>query len=59
MRYLAPYVLKDLQSKMVVVGGPRQVGKTTMAKDLLTAFPQGRYLNWDFDDDRQDILNRR
>jgi uncharacterized protein len=59
MRYLSPYVLQDLQSKMVFVGGPRQVGKTTMAKDLLTAFPQGRYFNWDFDDDRQDILKKR
>jgi predicted AAA+ superfamily ATPase len=59
MRYLSPYVLQDLQSKMVFVGGPRQVGKTTMAKDLLTGFPKGRYFNWDFDDDRQDILKKR
>jgi len=44
---------------MVFVGGPRQVGKTTMAKDLLTQFPNGRYFNWDFDDDRQDILRKR
>ena len=59
MRYLSPYVLQDLQSKMVFVGGPRQVGKTTMANDLLTGFPKGRYFNWDFDDDRQDILKKR
>ena len=59
MRYLLPYVLQDLKSKMVFVGGPRQVGKTTMAKDLLTQFPNGRYFNWDFDDDRQDILRKR
>jgi predicted AAA+ superfamily ATPase len=59
MRYLLPYVQQDLQSKMVFVGGPRQVGKTTMAKDLLTRFPSGRYFNWDFDDDRQDILKKR
>ena len=59
MRYLSPYVLQDLQSKMVFVGGPRQVGKTTMAKDLLIGFPKGRYFNWDFDDDRQDILKKR
>ena len=59
MRYLSPYVLQDLQSKMVFVGGPRQVGKTTMAKDILTRFPSGRYFNWDFDDDRQDILKKR
>jgi len=59
MRYLFPNVLQDLKSKMVFVGGPRQVGKTTMAKDLLTQFPNGRYFNWDFDDDRQDILRKR
>ncbi len=59
MRYIAPYVLKDLQSKMVFVGGPRQVGKTTMAKEVLNGFPSGRYFNWDFDDDRQDILKKR
>jgi predicted AAA+ superfamily ATPase len=59
MRYLLPYVLQDLKSKMVFVGGPRQVGKTTMAKDLLAQIPTGRYFNWDFDDDRQDILKKR
>ena len=59
MRYLLPYVLQDLKSEMVFVGGPRQVGKTTMAKDLLAQIPTGRYFNWDFDDDRQDILKKR
>jgi predicted AAA+ superfamily ATPase len=59
MRYIAPYILKDLQSKMVFVGGPRQVGKTTMAKEVLNGYPSGRYFNWDFDDDRQDILKKR
>jgi hypothetical protein len=60
MRYIAPFVLEDLKKKMVFVGGPRQVGKTTLAKAVLsTAFPTGRYLNWDFDEDRQDILHKR
>ena len=27
------YVLKDLTDKMVFIGGPRQVGKTTLARD--------------------------
>jgi len=45
---------------MVFVGGPRQVGKTTMAKVILDRhFPQGRYLNWDLDEDRQDILKKK
>jgi len=45
---------------MVFVGGPRQVGKTTLAKAVLEDhFPSGRYFNWDFDEDRQDILRKR
>ncbi len=60
MRYITPFVLEDLKKKMVFVGGPRQVGKTTLAKAVLSAaFPAGRYLNWDFDEDRQDILQKR
>jgi predicted AAA+ superfamily ATPase len=59
MRYLSPCLLQDLGSKMVFVGGPRQVGKTTMAMEILKRFPTGRYFNWDFDEDRQDILKMR
>ena len=60
MRYITPFVLEDLKKKMVFIGGPRQVGKTMLAKDILsTIFPAGRYLNWDFDEDRQDILHKR
>ncbi|MDP2643854.1 MAG: ATP-binding protein [Desulfobacterales bacterium] len=60
MRYITPYVLADLKQKMVFVGGPRQVGKTTLAKAVLSEnFPAGRYLNWDYDEDRQDILRKR
>ena len=44
-RYLAPQVLRDLRRKMVFVSGPRQVGKTTLARSL----PGARvgYLNWE------------
>jgi len=60
MRYLANFIKNDLKKKMVFVGGPRQVGKTTMAQSLQAAdFASGRYLNWDFDDDRHDIINKR
>lgn len=45
---------------MVFVGGPRQVGKTTLAKALLSSnYPEGRYFNWDYDEDRQDIQQKR
>jgi predicted AAA+ superfamily ATPase len=60
MRYLFPFVLRDLEKKMAFVGGPRQVGKTTLAKSILDArYPGGCYLNWDFDPDRLAILERR
>jgi predicted AAA+ superfamily ATPase len=59
MRYIAPYIIKDLAKKMVFIGGPRQVGKTTLAKHLLkTNYPDGEYFNWDYDEDRQRILNK-
>ena len=36
------------------------MGKTTLAKAILSSnYPAGRYLNWDFDEDRQDILQKR
>ena len=60
MRYITSHILDDLKRKMVFVGGPRQVGKTTLAKAILANnYPAGRYLNWDFDEDRQDILQKR
>lgn len=60
MRYIDPYIYEDLQKKMVFIGGPRQVGKTTLAKAVLERhFPEGRYLNWDLDEDRQDILRKK
>ncbi|MDR1057281.1 MAG: AAA family ATPase [Coxiellaceae bacterium] len=53
-RYLSSQIKKDLNRKMVFVGGPRQIGKTTLAKSLLTS-NQG-YLNWDIPEDRERIL---
>ncbi len=60
MRYIVPFVLKDLASKMVFIGGPRQVGKTTVATSILgSAYSEGRYFNWDYDEDRLDIIAKR
>ncbi len=60
MRYIVSNILKDLSKKMVFIGGPRQVGKTTLAKAVLSSnFSSGRYLNWDYDEDRQDILRKQ
>jgi len=55
-RYLLPQVRRDLQRKMVFVAGPRQVGKTTLAKSLRGA--AAGYLNWDVADHRERILRR-
>ncbi len=55
MRYITAAIKQDLQKKMVFIGGPRQVGKTTLAKKLLST-TNGRYFNWDYDQDRHNIL---
>lgn len=55
-RYLTAQVEKDLSKKMVFLSGPRQVGKTTLAKQL-EGGKQG-YLNWDVVEDRERILRR-
>jgi predicted AAA+ superfamily ATPase len=54
-RYLEPPVRADLREKMVFVAGPRQVGKTTMARHVLAAEGDGVYLNWDNREDRRAI----
>lgn len=53
-RYLHTQVREDLQRKMVFLAGPRQVGKTTLAR----ALPGGAraYLNWDIPAQRSRIL---
>jgi len=56
IRYLQKPVERDLAKKMVLVGGPRQVGKTTLARQILSG-DQG-YLNWDVAEDRKRILKR-
>lgn len=58
-RYLEPAVREDLARKMVFVAGPRQVGKTTLARRLLAEAPTGLYLNWDNRDDRRELRAAR
>ena len=57
MRYLFQHIQKDLQKKMVFIGGPRQSGKTTLAKMLLKE-SQGHYFNWDYDEDQSALLKQ-
>lgn len=57
-RYLTEYVVEDLAEKMVFVGGPRQVGKTTMATGIVSGFfNTAAYFNWDNQEDRKNIMN--
>ncbi|MEK9144171.1 MAG: AAA family ATPase, partial [Elusimicrobiota bacterium] len=56
-RYLEAPAASDLDKKMVFIGGPRQVGKTTLARELGRRAFSGnfRYLNWDSSADRRHI----
>jgi predicted AAA+ superfamily ATPase len=59
-RYLLNYTVEDLEEKMVFISGPRQVGKTTLARDIIgQKFSTITYLNWDFGEDRKKILDLR
>lgn len=59
-RYLESYIKEDLKEKMVFVGGPRQVGKTTMAQLIGEKNYSGfDYLNWDSREDQKKILGNR
>jgi predicted AAA+ superfamily ATPase len=56
-RYLTPYIVDDLKDKMVFIGGPRQVGKTTLCRNLVAAsFKNHAYFNWDNRADRKAIM---
>ena len=51
-------IAKDLNKKFVILGGPRQVGKTTLAKSLSSHWPDLQYLNWDAEEDRRIVLKQ-
>jgi len=54
-RYLEESIKQDLKEKIVILSGPRQVGKTTLSKQLIPAFV---YLNFDSSSDRN-ILRKQ
>lgn len=57
-RYLSPHIDNALAKKMVFVGGPRQVGKTTLSLSYLSpsSIKNPQYLNWDNASDKSAIL---
>lgn len=51
-------IISDLNEKMVFIGGARQVGKTTLSKELIAAeFKDAAYFNWDYQPDRKKITS--
>lgn len=46
-------ILQDLDKKMVFIVGPRQVGKTWLAKEIGKKFENTAYLNYDRAEDRE------
>ncbi|HBF12030.1 MAG TPA: AAA family ATPase [Deltaproteobacteria bacterium] len=55
-RYLTRAVQEDLEEKMVFLGGPRQVGKTTLARELIGITYPWAYYTWDKIADRRTAL---
>lgn len=57
-RYLSSAIQADIKRKMVFIGGPRQVGKTTLSLQFLSPSREDNlaYLNWDRLSDRKLIL---
>ncbi|MEB3259567.1 MAG: ATP-binding protein [Cyanobacteriota bacterium] len=56
--HLEAQLRRDLERKTVVLTGARQVGKTTLARQLLEGHEQAQSLNWDVPADRA-VLNRQ
>jgi len=54
-RYLSPIVRADAESKMIILSGPRQAGKTTLCRQLADSH---EYLNFDIDRHRKIIRER-
>jgi predicted AAA+ superfamily ATPase len=54
-RYLSPIIRGDAESKMIILSGPRQAGKTTLCRQLSQSH---EYLNFDIDRHRKIIRER-
>ncbi|MDR3490488.1 MAG: ATP-binding protein [Gammaproteobacteria bacterium] len=54
-RIQTQYIINDLSKKMVFLVGPRQVGKTYVAKQIAKEFEKSVYLNYDNLEDKKII----
>ncbi len=53
------YILKDLEKKIVLLVGPRQAGKTWLAREIIAKhFKRTLYLNYDFLEHKQIMLSQ-
>jgi len=59
LRYLDSLIQQDLEEKMVFIGGPRQVGKTILAREIAKGWKTTSYFNWDQRNHRQFILQEQ
>ena len=56
-RYLEEHIIHDLKKKMVFIGWPRQVWKTTLSKNIaIKSYNDYTYLNWDNLEDKRNII---
>ena len=55
-RYIENGVLEDLKDKMVFISGPRQAGKTTLARHISRQLAKNTYMNWDVAEHRENII---
>lgn len=57
-RTLHPFIARIVSGygKMAFLSGPRQVGKTTLAKDFARRSGPSRYFNWDSESDKKLLL---
>jgi len=62
-RFIEKNIIEDLNKKMVFVAGPRQCGKTTLAKRIIQESNQNldfkSYMTWDDGEDRENIIRER
>jgi predicted AAA+ superfamily ATPase len=56
-RSLTPLLQEDLQRKMILLTGPRQVGKTYISRQLMSSYKYPVYLNFD-DIHQSDIIRK-
>lgn len=49
-RYIEKYIKNDMKEKIILLSGPRQVGKTTLSRQLVSSHV---YLNYDATSDRR------